>query len=208
MRIAAPPSPVDTSDRSYDSDSSSVTSDGSQEPDPYLLSSDSHGRQLRPNRWRGSRPNGKWRTVARGIDFSSSTAIESSIKPYSDPSGERYGQLPFPLSRLETEDGSMLEDKIECYRRVTLWRKMMPKEQQREWDRINRAARKQQKKAQKQQKEADRAARKRASADKRNKNKRDKRRANKNAASSAGTDADAVGAEGDADAVEEETGEV
>lgn len=32
------------------------------------------------------------------------------------------------MSHLEMEDWSILEDKIECYRRLTAWRKMMPKE--------------------------------------------------------------------------------
>ena len=53
---------------------------------------------LRPNKWKGARPAGDWKSRALTIDFGSTQAIQIAIPPYSGTT--RYGQLPFPLGRL------------------------------------------------------------------------------------------------------------
>lgn len=146
---------------SHDSSDSSSSEDEEYEPDPYHSSMGN----TRANRWRGRRPTGDWKSRARKIDFFKSKCIEKKIPPYSDPSGQRYGQLAFPLGRLKDENGNIIQDKIECYKRVVVWRKLTPSQQQRELDQVEREKRQQEKEK-----------RARDTADKRNKNKREKRR--------------------------------
>jgi hypothetical protein len=64
---------------------------------------------------------------AQGIDFTSSAAIEEVIPPYK---GSKYGQHPFPTSRLVDARGNTNTDKIWCYQEVGKWRRMSPNEQQ------------------------------------------------------------------------------
>jgi hypothetical protein len=138
----------------------------------------------RANRWRGRRPAGDWKSRARKIDFSKSRSIESKIPPYSDPSGKCYGQLAFPLGRLKDEKGNIIQDKIDCYKRVVVWRKLTPSQQQRELDLVEREKRQQ-----------DKEKRARDTADKRNRNKREKRRKKREEAATL-----AVNEQGDDDA--------
>jgi hypothetical protein len=144
VRVVACPSRTAGSSAAFpssDSDDGSSDDDGA---DPYLedyTPPESRRAGLRANKWRGQRPDGSWRTRARLIDFTDSADIEESIPPYSDPSGRRYDQHRFPLSRLKDENGDLIEDEIVCYRLVTLWRKLSPTEQQIEVDAI-RASRK------------------------------------------------------------------
>ena len=72
---------------------------------------------------------GSYMARAQGIDFASSVAIEEAIPPYK---GSRYGQHPFPTSRLVDARGNTSTDKIWCYQEVGKWRRMSPKEQQAE----------------------------------------------------------------------------
>ncbi len=74
---------------------------------------------------------GSYMARAQGIDFASSVAIEEAIPPYK---GSRYGQHPFPTSRLVDARGNTSTDKIWCYQEVGKWRRMSPKEQQAEVD--------------------------------------------------------------------------
>ena len=60
---------------------------------------------------------------AQGIDFASSVAIEEAIPPYK---GSRYGQHPFPTSRLVDARGNTSTDKIWFYQEVGKWRRMSP----------------------------------------------------------------------------------
>ena len=169
VRVAAPPSHASAS--SGPSAAADINNGANQdnEPDPYLLDyapPESRRSGLRANKWRGQRPDGCWRIRARTIDFTDSEDIEESIPPYRDLTGRRYGQHPFPLSRLEDENGNPIEDEIQCYRLVTVWRKLSPADQKVEIAAI--AARK---------KEAAKAAKQKKVSDNRNKNKREKRRA-------------------------------
>lgn len=169
VRVGALPSRASTSSGSSAAADTDNGANQEDESDPYLLDytpPESRRSGLRANKWRGQRPDGCWRTRARGIDYTDSEHIEESIPPYRDLTGRRYGQHPFPLSRLEDENGNLIEDEIQCYRVVTVWRKLSPAEQKIEIDAI--AARK---------KEAAKAARQKKTNDNRNKNKREKRRA-------------------------------
>lgn len=166
---------ADTSDAS----SSSESEDESDMDDIYELegaTDRSANTRSRAGKWRGKRPAGDWRARAKAVDYTSSRSIESKLPKYSDPSGKRYGQHPFPLSRLLDENGERIKDKIRCYKIVAQWRQMTPNVQQREIDILER-----------QRREQEKLARKRATDDKRNRNKREKRKQKKaeNAASAA-----------------------
>ena len=152
---SAPPTDQDPAESGATNPSSDV--------DPYTI--DYGPSTRRSSRWRGDRPKGDWKTRARSIDFTDSQDIEEKIPPYSNV-GDRYGQEPFPLCRLQDENGEEIQDPIQCYRIVTEWRKLDPKAQEKEYKLIERR-----------EKEAEQAAKKRASDDKRNAKKKADRRA-------------------------------
>jgi hypothetical protein len=156
VRVVACPSRTAGSSAAFPSSDSDYGSSDDDGADPYLedyTPPESRRAGLRANKWRGQRPDGSWRTRARLIDFTDSADIEESIPPYSDPSGRRYGQHRFPISRLKDENGNPIEDEIACYRLVTLWRKLSPTEQKIEVDAI-RASRKEAIEAKKARKKA------------------------------------------------------
>eukprot|EP00956_Cyclotella_meneghiniana_P039182 scaffold167175_cov42-Cyclotella_meneghiniana.AAC.3 len=141
------------------STASSAVAEGSNEGTTAPPLEDSGGRGVR----RGG-------TLAQDIDFTSQASIEENIPPYSGK--KRYGQLPFPLSRLLDDSGNVLADKKTCYQLVTAWRRLTPKEQAKEM-KIEDDIRKAEKKAEKKRQQE---AKKKQWNDTSNKNRKAKRK--------------------------------